>query len=322
MSAGQSMRIGIDILGGDFAPEATVRGSILASELLPAGAKLVLIGDESSILNICREKGFDPSVFEIVHTSERIEMGDHPARAFMQKPSSSVVKGFKMLAHGQIDGFASAGNTGAMMVGAMQVIRSISGIIRPCIATSVPRPSEYPCLLLDVGLNPDCNQDELNQYAILGSIYAHNVIGIKAPRVGLLNIGEEEGKGNLVTKAAHQLMKDSTFFKFIGNVEGNDLFSDKADVIVCDGFVGNVMLKEAEAFYAMIRKRKIVDEFFERFNFEHYGGTPILGINAPVLIAHGISNDIAIKNLIIHAAEVIKSNLCEKIKEAFKECPE
>ncbi|HEX2394601.1 MAG TPA: phosphate--acyl-ACP acyltransferase, partial [Bacteroidales bacterium] len=244
------------------------------------------------------------------------------ARAFMQKPGASVVKGFKLLAHGNIDGFASAGNTGAMMVGAMQVIKSIPGIIRPCIPATVPRTGEFPLVLLDVGLNPDCEQEELNQYAILGSIYAHCVLGIRSPRVGLLNIGEEEGKGNLVTKAAFQLMKDSTFFNFIGNVEGNDLFADKADVIACDGFVGNVMLKEAEAFYSMIRKRKIIDEFFEKFNFVNYGGTPVLGINAPVLIAHGISNDIAIKNLILHTAEVIKGNLCEKIKEAFKECPE
>jgi glycerol-3-phosphate acyltransferase PlsX len=204
----------------------------------------------------------------------------------------------------------------------MQVIKSIPGIIRPCIAATVPRPGEFPTLLLDVGLNPDCDQDELNQYAILGNIYSHSVLGIKSPRVSLLNIGEEEGKGNLVTKAAFQLMKDSSLFNFSGNVEGNDLFGDKTDVIVCDGFVGNVMLKQAEAFYTMIRKRRIIDEFFEKFNFENYGGTPVLGINAPVLIAHGISNDIAIKNLILHTAEVIKSNLCEKIKEAFRECPE
>jgi len=249
-------------------------------------------------------------------------MGEHPARAFAQKPDASVVKAFRLLAHHEIDGFASAGNTGAMMVGAMQVIKSIPGIIRPCISAIVPRPGKFPLLLLDVGLNPDCDQEELNQYAILGDIYARQVLGIPSPRVGLLNIGEEEGKGNLVTKAAHQLMKDSTLFRFVGNVEGNDLFGEKADIMVCDGFVGNVMLKQAEAFYTMIRRRKIVDDFFEKFNFENYGGTPVLGINAPVLIAHGISNDVAIKNLIIHTAEVIKGNLCEKIKEAFKECPE
>src|SRR5512133_412625 len=316
------MRIGLDILGGDFAPEATIAGAILAAQVLPADARIVLIGDKSSVDSICRRENFDPSAFDIVHTTQRIEMGEHPARAFVQKPEASVVKGFKLLAHHEIDGFASAGNTGAMMVGAMQVIKSIPGVIRPCISASVPRQSDLPALLLDVGLNPDCEQDELNQYAILGNIYCKSVMGVKEPRVGLLNIGEEEGKGNLVSKAAHQLMKASTLFNFVGNVEGNDLFSDKADVLVCDGFVGNIMLKEAEAFYTMIRKRKISDDFFEKFNFVHHGGTPVLGINAPVMIAHGISNDVAIKNLILHTAEVIKSNLCEKIKEAFKECPE
>jgi phosphate acyltransferase len=313
------MKIGIDILGGDYAPEATVRGSILAASVLPASSRLVLIGDENIIRSICQRENFDPSVFEIVHTTDFIDMGEHPARAFMQKPEASVVLGFKLLAQGRIDGFASAGNTGAMMVGAMQVIKSILGVIRPCIAATVPRPDNKPLLLLDVGLNPDCNQDELNQYAILGSIYSRQVLNIPSPRVGLLNIGEEEGKGNLVTKAAYQLMKGSPKFDFIGNIEGNDLFGDKADIMVCDGFVGNVMLKQAEAFYTMIRKRKILDEFFEKFNFENYGGTPVLGINAPVLIAHGISNDVAIKNLILHAAGVINGNLCEKIKEAFKE---
>ncbi len=316
------MRIGVDILGGDFAPEATVHGCMLAAPDLPAGARLVLIGDENRIRSICARENFDHGVFDVVHTTECIEMGEHPARSFAQKPNASVVLGFKLLATGEIDGFASAGNTGAMMVGAMQVIKSIPGVIRPCIAAMVPRPTEKPLLLLDVGINPDCSQEELNQYAILGSIYARQVLNIPSPRVGLLNIGEEEGKGNLVTKAAFQLMKDSTLFQFAGNVEGNDLFSNKADVMVCDGFVGNVMLKEAEAFYTMIRKRKIVDDYFEKFNFVNYGGTPIIGINAPVLIAHGISNDVAIKNLIFQTAEIIKGNLCEKIKEAFKECPE
>jgi glycerol-3-phosphate acyltransferase PlsX len=316
------MRIGIDILGGDYAPEATVSGCILAVRDLPAGARLVLIGDEDSIRSICGRQNFDHSVFDIVHTNEFIDMGEHPAKAFVQKPDASVVLGFRLLAKGDIDGFASAGNTGAMMVGAMQVIKSIPGIIRPCIAATVPQPAGKPMLLLDVGINPDCSQDELFQYAILGSIYARQVLNIATPRIGLLNIGEEEGKGNLVTKAAFQLMKDSPLFNFVGNVEGNDLFSDEADVMVCDGFVGNVMLKEAEAFYTMIRKRKIVDDFFEKFNFVNYGGTPILGINAPVMIAHGISNDIAIRNLILQTAEIIKGNLCEKIKDAFKECPE
>jgi phosphate acyltransferase len=313
------MKIGIDILGGDYAPEAIVLGSILGAKSLPSGFSLVLIGDEEAIRSICRREHFDLSVFEIVHTTDRIDMGEHPAKAFLQKPNSSVVTGFKLLAQGKIDAFCSAGNTGAMMVGAMQVIRSIPGVIRPCIAATVPRQGETPQLLLDVGLNPDCSQEELKQYAILGSIYARQVLNIASPRVGLMNIGEEEGKGNLVSKAANQLMKGSSEFEFIGNVEGNDLFSDKVDVLVCDGFVGNIMLKQAEAFYTIIRKRKISDEFLEKFNFVNYGGTPVLGINAPVLIAHGISNEVAIKNLLLQAADVIKGKLCEKLKEAFTE---
>jgi glycerol-3-phosphate acyltransferase PlsX len=312
------MRIGIDIYGGDFAPEASVKGCILATRDLSPETKLVLIGDENAIKSICARENFDPSIFEIVHTTESIQMGEYPARAYAQKPNSSIVLGFKLLAQGNLDGFASAGNTGAMMVGATQVIKSVPGIIRPCITASFPRPKEQPMLVLDVGINPDCRPDVLYQYAILGHIYAQNVLNMPQPRIGLLNIGSEEEKGNLLTKATYQAMKDSKDFCFIGNLEGNDLFSDKADVMVCDGFVGNVMIKEAEAFYSMIMKRKINDEFFNKFNFENYGGTPILGINAPVIIAHGISNDVAIKNMVLHTIDVVKGNICNKIKEAFK----
>ena len=312
------MKIGIDVFGGDYAPEAVIMGSILAAKNLTSDSKLVLIGDTEKIDYFCKRENFDSSVFEIVHTTEFIQMGDYPARAYSQKPDSSIVKGFRLLAGGKIDAFISAGNTGAMMVGATQVIKAIPGVIRPCIAAKVSRLNQKPMLLLDVGINPDCRPDVLYQYAILGSIYVKNVFNVQDPRVGLLNIGSEEEKGNLLTKAAFQTMKDSKDFNFIGNLEGNDLFSDKADVMVSDGFVGNVIIKEAEAFYEMIKKRKIKDDFFENFNFENHGGTPILGINAPVLIGHGISNDIAIKNMILHAADVIKGNICEQFKEAFK----
>ncbi len=311
------MRIGIDIFGGDYAPEATVLGSILAAEKMPPDSRLALIGDEKVIASICARENFDVGKFDIVHTEDFIAMGDFPARAFSLKPFSSIVLGFKLLAQGKIDGFASAGNTGAMMVGSTQVIKAVPGVIRPCITASIPRPGENPMLLLDVGINPDCRPDVLYQYAILGNIYARHVLNIPEPRIGLLNIGSEEEKGNLLTKASYQIMKDSRDFHFIGNVEGNDLFSEKADVIVCDGFIGNVIIKEAEAFYTMIRKRKIKDEFFEKFNFENYGGTPILGINAPVVIGHGISNEIAIQNMILHTVDVVNGDICEKIKEVF-----
>jgi glycerol-3-phosphate acyltransferase PlsX len=313
------MRIGIDIMGGDYAPEAIVLGSSLALKELPDDTTLVLIGDQEQIHSLCRKHTLPVESFEIIHASQQIDMGESPIKAFSQKADSSIVVGFKLLKTGRIDSFASAGNTGAMLVGAMQVIKSVPGIIRPAIAASIPRMAEAPPqLLLDVGLNPDCRPDVLYQYAILGKIYARDIFGIAEPRIGLLNIGSEEEKGNLLTKSTFQAMKGTTDFVFCGNIEGNDLFGDKVDIIVCDGFIGNVMLKEAEAFYSLIRKRKIDDPFFEKFNFVHYGGTPILGVNAPVIIAHGISNDVAIKNLILHSIDVVKADITGKIKEAFR----
>ncbi|MBN2611814.1 MAG: phosphate acyltransferase [Bacteroidales bacterium] len=312
------IKIGVDILGGDYAPDSTVKGAIIAAGELPDDTKLVLIGDREKIVEICSSQGFDPSVFEVIHTTDTIEMSDYPAKAFTQKPNASIVLGFKMLSQGMLHGFASAGNTGAMLVGAMHLVKSAPGVIRPCITASIPKLSDNPTILLDVGINPDTKPDVMYQYAILGSLYAEYVYNINNPKVALLNIGSEEEKGNLQSKAAFSAMKGTVDFNFIGNIEANELFSDKADVIVCDGFVGNVMLKEAEAFYSLIRKRKIQDEFFEKFNFVNYGGTPILGINAPVIIGHGISNEIAIKNMILHTASVINAKLIDKIKEAFK----
>ncbi len=313
------MRIGIDIMGGDFAPEATVLGAILAHNEISSENRIVLIGDQEKTLGILNRENINPDFFDIIHASQVIEMTDHPAKAFSKKPDSSISKGFGLLAKGEIDGFASAGSTGAMMVGAMYTVKSIPGVIRPVITASVPKPNGNYSIILDVGINPDTKPDVLYQYGILGSIYAENVHGIKGPKIGLMNIGSEEEKGNLVTKSAHELMKDSTDFNFIGNVEANELFAeDKADVIVCDGFVGNVILKEAEAFYTLYKKRGLKDEFFDKLNFENYGGTPILGVNKNIVIGHGISNDLAIKNMILHTKEVIEANLSEKIKEAFK----
>lgn len=312
------MKIGLDAMGGDFAPEAAVKGAILAQKELLPSERIVLFGDKQKIESIIEAEKANPSDFDIVHCSEVIEMGDNPAKTFGKKTDSSITVGFGWLAKNLIDGFASAGNTGAMLVGTMYTIKQVPGIIRPSIGSYMPVSETKFNLLLDVGINPDCRPDVLYQYGILGSIYAKVVLGIESPRVALLNIGEEEEKGNLVTKSAHDLMKDSTHFNFVGNVEGKDLFSDdKADVVVCDGFVGNVVLKEAEAFYNLVKKRNIHDPFFDRFNYEIYGGTPVLGVNAPVVIGHGVSNDIAIKNMILQTKTVISTNLCGKIKEAF-----
>ena len=218
---------------------------------------------------------------------------------------------------GNLDAFSSCGNSGAMLVGAMYTIKAISGVIRPCITTAFPKESGGFNLLLDVGTNADCKPDVLYQFAILGKLFAENVFGIANPKVGLLNIGEEPEKGNLVAQAAHAMMKDSKDFNFVGNVEGRNIFSDDADVIVCEGFTGNVVLKFAEAFYSKIKKRGIDDEYFNRFNYELYGGTPILGVNGNVVIGHGISSPLAIKNMLLLSYNVAQARLPEKIKQAF-----
>lgn len=311
------MKIGIDIMGGDFAPEAIVLGSIAARKELPQNVTLVLIGDEARTKEILTREKCSFEGLEFVHTTEVIEMGDHPAKAFTQKSNSSITVGFHLLHSGKIDGFASAGSTGAMLVGCMYTIKAIEGIIRPCIMSPLPQEDGGHTYLLDVGINADCKPDVLYQYGIIGKIYVESVHGIKNPRVALLNIGSEEEKGNLLTKATYELMKNSKDFNFIGNIEANEIFNDKAEIIVCDGFTGNVMLKEAEAFYSLIRRRKCSDAFFDRFNFELYGGTPVLGINSTVMIGHGISGPLAIKNMILHTQHVIEAKISQKIKEAL-----
>lgn len=311
------MRIGIDIMGGDFAPEATTCGAIIARKELPADVRLVLYGDREQIFSILTREGEDVAQYDIVHTTEVINMNDHPTRALPQKPDSSISVGFRHLKTGEIDAFASAGNTGAMLVGSIFSVNNCPGVIRPCITSILPKIEGGFNIILDVGSNADCKPDVLYQFAVLGSLYIEHVYGVKNPRVGLLNIGEEEEKGNLLTQAAHQLMKGSSDFNFVGNIEGRDLFRDKADVVVCDGFTGNVVLKEAEGLYWLMRKRGIRDEYFDRFNYENYGGTPVLGVNSNVIIGHGISNATAIKNMILLSRDVVKAGIPEKIKGVF-----
>lgn len=304
-------------MGGDFAPEQTVLGAIEARDQLAENIELVLIGDRDKIIPLLKSNGSHESKFTIVHCTEVIGMAEHPTKAIQQKPDSSISIGFQLLKQGKIDAFASAGNTGAMLVGSMFSVKAIPGILRPAIATLVPKVSGGWGLILDVGVNADCKPEMLQQFAVLGSIYAQNILNINLPKVALLSIGEEEEKGNLLVKEAHQLLKVTHEINFIGNVEGRDLFNDKADVIVCDGFTGNVILKEAESFYSIIKKRQIRDAYFERFNYEDYGGTPILGINSTVVIAHGISKAKAIKNMIMISSEVVEAKLSEKIAAAF-----
>jgi glycerol-3-phosphate acyltransferase PlsX len=311
------MKIGIDILGGDFAPDANISGAILAQKELPQDATLVLIGDQEQILSGLLSRGANPEDFEIVHAPDIITMHDHPTRAIPQKPNSSIAVGFDLLASKNISVFASTGNTGAMLVGSIYKINTIPGIIRPCITSVLPTIDGGNSILLDVGSNADCKADVLYQFALLGSLYSKNVYGVESPKVALLNIGEEESKGNLLTIATYKLLKESDEINFIGNIEGRDIFSGKADVVVCDGFTGNVVLKEAEGIYTLMKKRGIKDEYFDRFNYENYGGTPILGVKGNVIIGHGISNDKAVKSMLMHSFEVAKSGLAIKVNEAF-----
>ena len=313
------MRIGLDISGGDYAPENCLEGAILAlSHSERHNAKICLIGSKSTADSFLKSKGVNLNHFEFIDAPDVIEMAESPTKAFAKKPNSSIAMGFKALKEGKIDAFISAGNTGAMLVGAMFTVKAIPGVIRPCITTLLPKENGGVGLMLDVGTNADCKPDVLYQFGILGSVCARALYKIENPKVGLLNIGEEPEKGNLVAQAAYNLMKDSKDFNFIGNIEGRDLFNDKADVIVCEGFVGNVVLKAAEAFYTSIRKRNRSDAYFDRFNYELYGGTPILGVNGNVLIGHGISSPLAFQNMVMLAVDLVNSKLNEKVAQVFQ----
>lgn len=312
------MKIGLDIMGGDHAPKNCLDGAIMALESLDPSVKMVLIGDSEKAKAYLKEQNVAEDKFEFVHATDVIEMGEHPTKALAQKPQSTISVGFKLLKEDQIQCFASAGNTGAMLVGSMFSVKAVPGVIRPCITSLLPKENGGFGIVLDVGTNADCKPDVLYQFAILGSIFAKEVYKINNPKVGLLNIGEEPEKGNLVAQAAHALMKDTKDFNFVGNVEGQEVFQDKADVIVCEGFTGNVLLKTAEAFYSMIKKRNRSDEFFDQFNYELYGGTPILGINSNVMIAHGKSTALAFKNMMVLSKDIVEANLNEKIKTVFQ----
>jgi phosphate acyltransferase len=312
------MRIGLDIMGGDFAPQAPLDGVRLACEELPAGIHFVLIGDSEIINDFINKHDLDRSRIEVVHTSEVIEMGESPTKAISQKKDSSIMTGLRMLRAKDIDVFMSAGNTGAVYVGALYTVKAIHGILRPSITSIIPKEHGGFGIILDVGANADCKQDVLLQFGVLGSLYAKYVYDIEDPKVGLLNIGSEPEKGNLLTQAAYPLFESTSKFHFIGNVEGYDFFSDKADVIVCDGFTGNVVLKTAETIYQIMKKRGLTDDYFKRYDYEDYGGTPILGINKPVMIGHGVSSPHAFLNMIKMGIHVAESKLIDKIKQAFE----
>ena len=311
------MNIALDMMGGDFAPLEAVKGAAAYLATDTSGIHLTLIGDEEKIKAIIADHPLPEDKYSIVHASQVVGMHEHPTRALKEKQQSSIAIGFQLLANGKTDAFISAGNTGAMMVGALFSIKAIEGVIRPTIGAYLPREDGTLGLLVDVGLNADCKPEHLNQFAVLGALFAKHILDFEQPKVGLLNLGEEEGKGNILAQAAYPLLKENRQIHFVGNVEGRDILLTKADVVVCEGFTGNVVLKLAESIYDIAQRRNINDDHFNRFNFEQYGGVPVLGVAKPVIIGHGISHATAFKNMIRIAHRMLVTDLMGKIKNSF-----
>lgn len=312
------MKIAVDVMGGDFAPVSVIDGILLALSSLSENDTILAIGPEKTIKQLLAERNYQGNAIQVIAAEQVIEMAEHPTKALSQKPNSSIGVGFSLLKSGEADVFASAGNTGAMMVGSLFSVKTIQGIQRPAIAGFVPQTSGNYAVMLDIGANADCKPEMLEQFALLGSVYFEATTGKKNPKVGLMNIGEEEQKGSILAQAAHTLLKNNKQINFIGNLEGKDLFRNKADVIVTDGFTGNIMLKMAESFYFIMEEQGVKNDFIDLTNYETYGGSPIIGINGNVIIAHGASTPKAIHNMIKLSRSLVDSGVCQKIKLALE----
>lgn len=317
------MRISIDAMGGDFAPHEIVAGTLQAAEQLAGLKKLFLVGNETAIkAELAKHKRPVPACIEIVHASEVVEMGESPAVAIRRKKDSSIARAIELVKEGRADAVFSAGNTGAAVAAATLKLRTLKGVARPAIAAIMPT-SKNPFVLLDAGANPDSTPEMIQQYAVMGSIYSREILGVENPSVGLLSIGEEAAKGNETTKKTFSLL-EKTHLNFIGNVESRDLFEAKVNVAVCDGFVGNVVLKTSEAVAKMISNwlkemfrrnpirilgallsRGVFKEIKQHGDPSSYGGAPLLGANGVVIIGHGSSNAFATYNGIRVASEAI-----------------
>src|SRR5215831_3360594 len=313
------MNIGLDMMGGDFAPMEAVKGVSHYLSQQNRSAHLTLIGDETKIKALLEELQVPATNITVIHAEQVIDMHEHPTKALKEKQRSSIAIGFYLLASEKIDAFISAGNTGAMLVGALFSIKAIEGVLRPTISSVIPKENGKTGIILDVGLNADCKPEQLNQFAVMGSVYAQHILGIERPRVSLLNVGEEEGKGNILAQATYPLLKENKHIHFTGNIEGRDVLLDIADVVVCEGFTGNVILKMAESLYEISERQNLEHEYFDRFNFENYGGTPVLGVSKPVIIGHGISHAKAFKNMISLAQKMIEKDVMTKMKTELEQ---
>ncbi len=327
----ETITIAVDAMGGDDAPSAEVEGSLQAAR--EYGARVLLVGRSDDLVRELHKHGPVPDVIEIMHATEVVTMNDNPARALRSKRGSSIHIAAEQVRKGRAGGLISAGNTGAVMATALTVMGRIPGVYRPAVAQIFPTLRHTWTLLLDVGANVDCSAEMLVQFAVMGDVYSRVLFGCENPRVGILSIGEEEHKGNELTGEAGPLLKQQPL-NFIGNVEGQDIYSGNADVIVCDGFTGNVALKVSEGLVAAIKSmlresleatvvRQIgyglakgaFDDFRKRVDYTEYGGAPMLGVKGGVIICHGRSNANAIKNAIRVAVELEKGGINHKIEK-------
>lgn len=327
------MKIAVDAFGGDHAPEEIVQGCVNATQSLDA--EIILVGNEEVISRLLNNKSFPAGKISIVHASEVIETGEAPVEAIRKKKDSSLVKALELVKNKEADAIVSAGNTGAYLAGAVQILRRLKGIKRPALTTVMPTASD-PCVIMDVGANADCRPEYLVQFAHMGAIYVESIMGVKNPKVGLLNIGAEESKGNALTKEAHQLLKNAKL-NFVGNVEARDLLAGKVHVIVCDGFTGNVVIKliegTASTLFSMLKSvfyQSMVTKLAagilkpglrtikKKMDYSEYGGAPFMGIDGVVFKAHGSSDHVAIENALRAAAAYSSAGINEQIRKAIE----
>ncbi len=328
-------RIIIDAMGGDYIPQNPLLGAVDALKENPS-LDIYLIGDEKKIAAVQKEKNLEFDLSRIIHTSEVIDMHDSPTNAIKKKKDSSIVKGATLVREKKADAFVSAGNTGAMMAASTLIMGRIKGFGRPTIGAQFPTNNNKVCTVYDVGASVDSKPMHLLEYAIMGTIYAQEMDGIKNPTVGLLSVGEEETKGNSVTFEAHEMLKQSKI-NFIGNVEGRDILAGKTDIVVCDGFVGNIMLKFGESFISFMKGRiknyatkgftnkikalitkGVLKDSLSDMDYQSHGGVPLLGVNGISIIGHGSSSPLAIKNMILKANEMFEKKLLTKLEEGKK----
>lgn len=330
------MRIAVDAMGGDFAPAAIVEGSVRAARELDAVQRIILVGNESALKAELARYGGGPQKIEIRHCTEVVDMGETPAVAIRRKKDSSISRAVEMVKDGEADAIFSAGSTGAQVAASTLKLRTLDGIERPAIATVMPSPSGKPFVLIDAGGNTDCTPGMLLQFAVMGMVYAREILKSPNPRIGLMSVGEEDAKGNATTKEAFQLLSRSGL-NFEGNIEGHDLFEGRIDVVVCDGFVGNVVLKTAESVAHAIgqwMKREFRANPLRMFGAiclkgafralkreldpSHHGGAPLLGVNGVSVIGHGSSNATAVFHGIRVSAEAVKQDINHGIVDAMK----